>query len=112
MNAQYDKFEQLVFDAELAVAIFSNPATSDFELINLAPGQHRPHDLRERGMCFVGVMGIVKGVPRTALDAPLDATITAALSQAFVRHIEQEANRELELAGLGRLYQLPDPRSN
>jgi hypothetical protein len=95
------------------VAILGNPETSDFELIDLAPGPlHNPHNLHERGMFFVGVMGIVRGFPRTALDTPLDDATTTALAQAFVRHVEVTAARELETAWLGRLYQLPDTRTD
>lgn len=53
MQAQYDKFEQLAFDAELAVAILGNPETSDFELVALAPGPlPDKHALHERGNVF------------------------------------------------------------
>jgi hypothetical protein len=113
MQVQYDKFEQLASDAELAVAILGNPETSDFELIDLAPGPltHDRNSLHERRMVFIGVMGIVRGFPRFALDTPLDAATTTALAQAFVRHVEVTAARELETAWLGRLYQLPDTRN-
>jgi hypothetical protein len=114
MQAQYDKFEQLVFDAQLAVAILGNPQTSDFELLSISRlplSEDQLTRVSERQMFFAGVMGIVKGFPRSALATPLDAATTTALAQAYVRFIEQEANRELETAFLGRLYQLPDTRN-
>jgi hypothetical protein len=110
----YDKFDQLISDAQLKVLILGNPETSDFELIDLAPGplSHDPHNLHERGMYFVGVMGIVQGVPRSALDEPLDVLTTTALAQAFVLHAERILNARLEADWLGRLYQIPDTRSD
>jgi hypothetical protein len=115
MQTHYDKFEQLVFDAQLAVAILGNPETSDFELLavsRLPLSEDQRSRVSERGMFFIGVMGIVQGFPRVALVPPLDEPTTTALAQAYVRFIEQEANRELETAFLGRLYQLPDTRTN
>jgi hypothetical protein len=114
MQVQYDKFEQLAFDAELSVAILGNPETSDFELLDVSRlplSEDQRSRISERGMCFVGVMGIVRGFPRVALDTPLDEPTTTALAQAFIRHIEVTAARELETQFLGRLYQLPDTRN-
>jgi hypothetical protein len=112
MNVQYDKFEQLVNDAQLAVAVFGNLETSDFELITLGPKFRDPLNLRERGMVFIAVMGIVNCVPRTALAVPVDAATTKTLADAFVKHIEVVAAQELETAFLSRLYNLEDRRIN
>jgi hypothetical protein len=110
---QYDKFEQLALDAQLSVVILGNPETSDFEMVSVAPGPlPDERNIRARGMRFVGVVGLVHGVPRSALDEPLDAATTSALAQAYLRFIEHEANKELETAVLGRMYQLSDPRTN
>jgi hypothetical protein len=111
MDVQLDKFEQLAWDAELAVAIFRNRETSDFELIDLAPLSN-PHNLHARGMVFIGVVAILNCVPRVALDTPLDDATLAVLSQAFVRHIEVRANAELETQCLGRLFALEDRRTD
>jgi hypothetical protein len=113
MQTKYDKFEQLTFDAQLAVAVFGNLETSDFELIALKPGPaNEPVNLRERGMVFIAVMGIVNCVPQTALAVPVDAATTKTLSDAFVKHIEIVAAQELETAFLTRLYDLEDRRAN
>lgn len=114
MNSSQDKFEQLAADAQLAVCVVGNPQTSDFELIELAPGplSYDRQNLHERGMVFIGVMGIVQGFPRFALDAPLPSATTAALAQAFVQHTEATAARELETAWLARLFALPDTRTD
>ena len=113
MNAQYDKFEQLVFDAELAVAVLGNPETADFELVDLStPGPLSEDQLRRaRRMSFVGVLAIVKCIPRTAFDTPLDDAALTALGEAFVRHIEVRANAELEAQFLTRLFALEDTRN-
>ena len=113
MNAQYDKFEQLVFDAQLSVAILGNPETADFELVDLStPGPLSEDQLsRARRMHFVGVFAIVGCIPRTALALPLDDATYTALSAAFVRHIEVRANAELEAQFLTRLFALEDTRN-
>jgi hypothetical protein len=113
MQAQYDRFEQLVFDAQLSVAIFGNPETSDFELIDLStPGPLSEDQLScARRMPFVGVFAIVRCVPRTAIDVPLDDATYTVLAQAFVRHIEVRANAELEAQFLTRIFALEDTRN-
>jgi hypothetical protein len=112
MDVQLDKFEQLVFDAQLAVAILGDLETSDFELFDVSRLPLSEDQLsRASRMRFVGVIGIVESVPRIALDEPLDAATTTALLQAFVRHTEDTANAELETQALARLYQLPDTRN-
>jgi hypothetical protein len=113
----YDKFEQIAAYARLAVVILGNPTTSEFVLIDLA--EPLP-DLRceaQRGLSFIGTVGVVQGVPLTVLAQPLDNAALDALSQAYLRHVE------CVLAGcravtpgddseqwLWRLWSLKDPR--
>jgi hypothetical protein len=113
-----DKFQQLAWDATYAVCILGNPEASDFELVELGTTplteEHRRR-LSERGMGFVGVFGIVNGVPHVALAVPLDERATSALSQALVQRSEDAINAVEEAIGdstefLKRLYTLPDNR--
>ncbi len=114
-----DKFEQLVAAAQFPVCILGN-LRSDFELVDLQSepmSEDAKRDLSKRGMCFVGVIGLVEGVPRVALAEPLDAMTATALSQAFVQRIEDKINGILAPKGdsvefLDRLYMLPDTREN
>jgi hypothetical protein len=113
-----DKFEHLAFHATYAVCILANSTASDFELIDLGPerlNEEQRRKLSERGMEFIGVIGIVAGVPRVALAVPLDPPTTSALSHAFVQRIEDAINGVERAAGDGaewmqRLYNLPYDR--
>ncbi|HEY2363487.1 MAG TPA: hypothetical protein VGK36_20365 [Candidatus Angelobacter sp.] len=79
-----DKFEQLVSEAQFAVAILCNLGTSDFELIDLDSKQI-PNILSARGLRFGGAMGLVNGLPRVALAEPFDEKMCRALIDAFLR---------------------------
>ncbi len=112
----YDRFEILATEAAYSVAILGNLQTGDFELIDLAPV---PQDARRsyeaRGLVFLGMIGIVCGTPRVALDAPLDADTVSALYETFVRRTEDEVNDRLQpkgdsVAWLEALYRLEAPR--
>ncbi len=122
-----DKFEQLSEAASYAVAIFGNPARGDYALYDLTKGTPYPvagnqREIAEGAFVFCGVMGIVRGVPRTALALELDPWAYTALSQAFCERIEAAVTKvEGTLAlttapgddseeWLFRLYNLKDPR--
>ena len=86
----YDKFEQIAGYARLAVGVVGNPKTSEFALVDLTGPEPVP-DFRgeaQRGFCFIGVVGMVQGVPFIALTGPLDNAALDALSQAYIRHVE------------------------
>ena len=106
MNAtpKLDKFDQLITDSELAACILGNPATLDFEMVNLDPGVALPDGLRDavtiRGLYFLGTVGIVQGVPRTALAESLNRCAMSLLADAFIDHLEAVANVALECACL------------
>jgi hypothetical protein len=109
-----DKFDRLLWDAELAVGILGNPAALDFQLIDLAPGPF-PDGLRDavtkRGLYFLGVVGLVQGVPHSALAEPLDTATASWLATAYNKHVEAAVNAMLERACLERMYLLPDLRA-
>lgn len=60
-------------------------------------------------MYFLGVMGICGGMPRAALDEPLNATDVSALSQAALHHLEAALNAGI--APKGR-FRVTEPLSN
>lgn len=98
-----DKFEQLSTAASYAVAIFGNQAQGDFALFDLTRGTPYPvedhkREIAERALCFCGVMGIVQGVPYTALAEPLDTYTITALSHAFNERVESASAAALTAA--------------
>ncbi len=114
-----DKFEYIAAHASYACCILGNLQTSDFELLDfgqLPLAKHTEQELfSERGMRFIGIMGLVDGVSRVALSEPLDDPTAKALSLAFVQRVEDIINAKLapkddSLDWLNRLYQLPDTR--
>jgi len=117
----YDKFEQLAFDAQPAVAIFANEPATDWVLVGLNGGpldSASVADLNRRGLTFAGVTGLVGGQPRTCLDRPLgDATvdkISALFVGYFVARFVDAAKaakpKDDSEAFLWRLWALKDPR--
>lgn len=109
----YDRFQTLAMRANPAVAVLANSDGTELELLPVMP--HGPSEDLDRlaqqwagrGLAFVGVMGMVDGLPHTALDVPLDATRMHALSEAFARHCERiEGAVEPEYDWSTRRYRL------
>ncbi len=88
-----DKFEQIAEGADFPVCFLGNTETADYELLDLKRKPLLPESEKEnllsRGLCFIGVMGIVEGVPAAALAEPLDAATASALAQAYLRYFIQ-----------------------
>lgn len=121
----FDQFERIAGYARLAVGIVGNPTTSEFALVDLTGPEPVP-DFRgeaQRGFCFIGVVGMVQGVPLIALTGPLDNAALDALSQAYIRHVECVLEGCIHAASppapatvpvdewLFRLWNLKDPRN-
>jgi hypothetical protein len=84
-----DKFQQLAWDAEYAVAVLANLDTNDTQFVDLQPGAtDAARTFAGRGLTFVGVVGLVNGKPRIALEVEMDAEI---LAQAFMQHVRKRA---------------------
>jgi excisionase family DNA binding protein len=81
-----DKFQQLVLSATYAVCVVGNTQGIEFELLDVWTGAQLEIIRARRG--FIGVIGLVGGVPRAALAVLLDDVTISALSQAFVQRIE------------------------
>jgi hypothetical protein len=110
----YDRFEQLVHDAQFPVTILGNPQAHDFELIDLTaplPEEASCNRMRARGLFFIGAVGLVDGVPCAALGSPLNPACLATIAEAYVRHAEAALNRRLEVSWLKHLHELPDQRA-
>ena len=116
MQKQYDKFEQLAFDGKLTIAIMGNPQTRDFEMVDVAslplPECVRHNLATERGMFFIGVVAMVDGCPKAAMDFPLDDAAVDLLSAEYVRRIEGRVNASLEVQCLEAMYRQKDTRPN
>jgi len=116
----YDKFQTLAMQADFAVCILANDTLTDIELLNVAlpePEEQTARGFDSRGLRFIGMTAIVKGQPRTALEAPLDPAKMARLSAAFITHCEVLLGDKLEEAAMGdslawleMLYRLQDWR--
>jgi len=83
-----DAQEQLVWDAEVAAAVLANG--SDVELIDIQPVlADKARSFAERGLACVGVIGLVDGEPRVALDVEMDSETVATITKVFVAHVRK-----------------------
>ena len=93
-----DKFERIAVNASFHRVIMRNSTTGAFELFSpeqLADGQSLTRHgeyLSERGASFYGVIGVVDGAVRTALEVPLDKPILDHLSKSFAVEFEVHAD--------------------
>jgi hypothetical protein len=101
MKTQHDKFESLAWDSPFSVVVLGNPSTADFALVPLPGRLSEPvrHDYNERGFHFLGVVGIVDGVPRVSLDEPLSAPMTDAIARQFITHFEVALGERIAAMG-------------
>lgn len=89
------RFLQIAGSAEYAASIIGNPETQVYILLDTrtpAPSaaSETARIMAERHMRYLGVIGIVQGVPRVALSVPLDADSIALLAHTFVQRIEAD----------------------
>ena len=109
-----DAFETIIANSQFAVCIVDNP--SGLEVIDFPVPDDRIRDLNTRRAEFVGVIGLVCGVPNFALAVPLHPSDVQALSRDFVRHLDTAVNAGPQLPRpkgaewLEALYALEDPR--
>lgn len=113
----FDKFEMVVRYATHPVCLLGNVETSDFELVDLDAellSEDAQRELRERGLYFIGAMGILNGAPCTALAEPLDEGTILALSAAYVQYagsIKAKPKGDFT-EWASRLHALPDMRAD
>jgi len=88
-----DKFQQLAHDAEFGVVVLANPDTRDYQFVDLHRGAVSAETAKtyaERGLSFLGVVGIVRGAPRVALEDELTPEFSAFLTQSLVAHWKKQ----------------------
>jgi hypothetical protein len=111
----YDEFAQIVSDAQISAAILGNPAAREFVLVDLATGRI-PDCLYGRGLGFIGVTGIVNGVPRAAFAVELEDAAISAIAAEWTRYLVARIMPYIQLPAeesmqfLERLYALEDTR--
>jgi hypothetical protein len=83
-----DKFETITAASTYTLALLINEASGDFELIDPEPvDAERAKTLHERGLGFGGILAIVDGKPRCALDVILSPEVEAAIVREFLQRI-------------------------
>jgi len=112
----FDKFSHIAGYGRIVAAIFGNLETQDYELIDVdaVPLSEAQAAIQTRGLAFIGVMGLMDGKPRTALDVELDEETGAALSHAYVQFACARLSKPKGDSAdwLRRLFALPDTRAN
>jgi hypothetical protein len=108
-----DKIEKFVAESEYTVALLGNPESTAFELVPIDTlSESESRALSARGLGFLGVIGLVDGQFRTALEVEQSVSTSQALARAFVQHITARLSAPKRDNGdwLERLHALPDPR--
>lgn len=90
------RFLQLAKSADYAASILGNPDTQAYILLDARtpPPSAVSETARifvERHMRYLGVIGMVQGVPRMVLRVTLDADSIVLLTHTFVQRIDPEA---------------------
>lgn len=86
MHKQRDKFEAIAATAQPAVCILANATATDWMLIGmdgLPLDGESVRDLNRRGLVFAGILGMVEGAPKLALDRIIPDAIVDSMSQLF-----------------------------
>jgi hypothetical protein len=118
----YDRFQQIAFDAQISAVILGNQDERTFVLIALG-SEPTPEDISHlagSGFGFVGVTGVVDGVPRTEFAVELDAASLSVIAQAWIQYLAGVVTAKLHpptpqpvddsIPFLERLYALNDAR--
>jgi hypothetical protein len=119
-----DKFQRIVNECDVAVAVFGNEATSDFALVPLdAPelDEETFHSFAVRQLAFLGVIGLQTQElkPRVELNRVLHPASQAILTGRFVAAVCGAMNliagevraAESSRHWLENLHALPDLRT-
>jgi hypothetical protein len=95
-----DKHSELVTESTFAAAILGNAASLDYVFVCFdALPVNLDAIAAQRGLSFVGTIGIVQGVARTALAVPLSPGVMASLSEAFLILLERRFDATLKPKG-------------
>jgi hypothetical protein len=115
-----EKSTQLALDASIAVLVLTNAQFDDVEFLPLKPRQMTESEKAElvtrwpgRGLCSIGVLGLVGMTPRSAFKEPLEPEQVTALAGAFLAYLHAlfsdrfaEQLEGAEIAELERIYAL------
>jgi hypothetical protein len=93
MDAPLAKFETLVSQSQVIVAILGEPALDSFELIHLEPVTMAKVEEVSRRENFVGLCGFAGFKPRLALAVELDDAALKTLSAAFTQLVSAAMDR-------------------
>ncbi|HZR58466.1 MAG TPA: hypothetical protein VFA74_16455 [Terriglobales bacterium] len=111
-----DRMEEVVLQSQLSVGVLSD-TEGHLKLMNIADATHElAASLAERGMCFLGVIGLSGSEVKCAFNTEFSPSELVALHQAFAGLVDRavsDVEENLKSADwLQRLYQLPDLREN
>lgn len=105
---------QLTFDAShpvrgaFATAVLANLERLDFELIRLPKiPTNIVQMIADRGLVFVGFVGVVNGEAKSAFQVPLDDDAIAVLTAAYLMVVEDALAARLATAVLRRTRAKP-----
>jgi hypothetical protein len=83
-----DKFETITAASTYTLVLLANEETSDWELLDPEPvATERAQTLHARGLCFAGLLAIVDGKPRCALDVVLSPEVREAIVESFLARV-------------------------
>lgn len=106
-----EDFEQITRDAVYAVAVFGNLDTESFELIDLPPlGKDTPFTLPHHQMPFLGVIGIVQGRVKHALnfDVLSKLAMINAIAESFALRMKSGWELARSLGLVKTLFESPN----
>jgi len=110
-----DQIEEIVSQAQIAVAFFCNPTTATYTLVDFPLPSDIAEVMGESGSVFIGVAALVNGLPRTSMLFELPEAATAVLADGFARRVHAKAaeiSRQASANWLDALFRLEDPRQN
>jgi len=120
----FEKSQQLVLDADVAMMVLANEHWTDCEFMPLKPrlmSESHTAELRNswpgRGLKAAGTIGLVGAVPRLELKVPIELRALSALAAGFLEYLRVLLSEKfsaqmeaLEVQELCRLWRLDDPR--
>jgi hypothetical protein len=88
-----DKFDEITKAATYTLVLLANEATGDWVLLEPEiVDTKRAQTFHERGLCFGGILAIVNGAPRIALEADLDSEVMSAITAEFLARVGKYGN--------------------
>lgn len=79
--------EQIVSDAQISAAILGNFETRVFVLVDLLAPEPIPDCLYGHGYGYIGVTGIVDGIPRASFAVEIDVAAVTAIARHWAQYL-------------------------